>query len=63
MGKEFYTWEQVRAYGEIALHNLIEKGNEINMKNFKNCIDPLQTLYAKDGVEGMAEYLMNKYEK
>ena len=51
MGKELYTWEQVRAYGEIALHN------------FKKCIDPLQTLYAKDGVEGMAEYLMNKYEK
>ena len=63
MGKELYTWEQVRAYGEIALHNLTKSANEINMRNFKKCIDPLQTLYAKDGVEGMAEYLMNKYEK
>ena len=61
MGKELYTWEQVRAYGEIALHNLTKSANEINMRNFKKCIDPLQTLYAKDGVEGMAEYLMNKY--
>lgn len=29
----------------------------------RSILDPLQTLYAKDGVEGMAEYLMNKYEK
>ena len=55
--------EQERAYGEIALHNLTKSANEINMRNFKKCIDPLQTLYAKDGVEGMAEYLINKYEK
>ena len=30
MGKELYTWEQVRAYGEIALHNLTKSANEIN---------------------------------
>lgn len=35
MGKELYTWEQVRAYGEIALHNLTKSANEINMRNFK----------------------------
>lgn len=63
MGKEFYTWEQVRAYAVIALHSLKNSANEINMKNLKMCIDPLQTLYEKDGVEGMAEYLINKYEK
>ena len=38
MGKELYTWEQVRAYGEIALHNLTKSANEINMRNFKKCI-------------------------
>lgn len=63
MGKELYTWEQVRAYAVIALHSLKNSANEINMKNLKMCIDPLQTLYSKDGVEGMAEYLINKYEK
>lgn len=36
MGKELYTWEQVRAYGEIALHNLTKSANEINMINFKS---------------------------
>ncbi len=63
MGKELYTWEQVSAYAEIALHNLMNSANEINMRNLKMCIDPLQTLYAKEGVVGMAEYLINKYEK
>ena len=29
MGKELYTWEQVRAYGEIALHNLTKSANEM----------------------------------
>ena len=32
MGKELYTWEQVSAYAEIALHNLMNSANEINMR-------------------------------
>ncbi len=60
MEKELYTWEQVRAYSIIALHNLLNSANEINLKNMKLFIDPLQTLYSKDGIIGVAERLINK---
>lgn len=60
MEKELYTWEQVRAYSIIALHNLLNSANDINLKNMKLFIDPLQTLYSKDGIIGIAERLINK---
>lgn len=61
MEKELYSWEQVRAYSIIALHNLLNSANEVNLKNIKLFIDPLQTLYSKDGIVGMSERLLNKY--
>ena len=61
MEKELYSWEQVRAYSIIALHNLLNSANEVNLKNMKLFIDPLQTLYSKDGIVGVAERLLNKY--
>lgn len=60
MEKELYTWEQVRAYSIIALHNLLNSANEMNLKNMKLFIDPLQTLYGKDGIIGISERLINK---
>ena len=63
MDKELYTWEQVRDYSVIALHNLLNSANDINIKNIKLFIDPLQTLYGKDGVIGVADYLINNYKK
>lgn len=63
MGKELYTWEQLRAYSIIALHNLLNSANEVNLKNMKKVLDPLQTSYGKDGVIGVADYLINNYEK
>lgn len=63
MEKEVYTWEQVRAYSIIALNNLLHSANEINLKNIKLCIDPLQTLYGKDGVVGYSKMLIEKEEK
>lgn len=63
MDEKFYTWEQVRAYSIIALHNLQHSANEVNLKNIKMFIDPLQTLYGKDGVVGMAERLLEKENK
>lgn len=60
MEKELYTWEQVRAYSVIALHNLLNSANDINLKNMKLFIDPLQTLYGKDRIIGVAERLINK---
>ena len=60
MKNEFYTWEQVRAYGIIALHDLINSANEINITNFKLFIDPLQTLCGKEGVDGYSKLLLSK---
>ena len=60
MDKEFYSWEQVRAYSIIALHNLLNSANDVNLKNMKLFIDPLQTLYSKDGIVGIAERIMKK---
>lgn len=63
MEKELYTWEQVRAYSIIALHNLLHSANEVNLKNIKMFIDPLQTLYGKDGVVVYAEKLIETTNK
>ena len=63
MDKELYTWEQVREYSVIALHNLLNSANDINLKNMKLFIDPLQTLYGKDGVTEIAKYLIENYKK
>ena len=60
MEKEVYTWEQVRAYSIIALNNLLHSANDVNLKNMKMCIDPLQTLFGKDGIVGYADRLLNK---
>lgn len=62
MEQELYTWEQLRAYSIIALHNLLHSANEIDLKNMKMFIDPLQTLYSKAEVIGFANYLVNKEE-
>ena len=35
MEQELYTWEQLRAYSIIALHNLLHSANEIDLKNMK----------------------------
>ena len=53
------TWEQVEAYSIIALHNLLHSANEVNLKNIKMFIEPLQTLYSKAEVTGIAKKLIN----
>lgn len=59
MGKKLYTWEQVEAYSVIALHNLLHSANEINLKNIKMVIEPLQTLYSREKAVEMAERLIH----
>jgi hypothetical protein len=59
MEKELYSWEQVRAYSIIALHNLLNSANDINLKNMKLFMDPLQTLYGKNEIVRVAEKLIN----
>lgn len=59
MGKELYTWEQVQAYSIIALHNLLNSANEVNIKNLKMFIDPLKTIHKKNVVVEYSEKLIN----
>ena len=35
MEEELYTWEQVRAYSVIALHNLLNFANDVSLKNME----------------------------
>ena len=59
MEKELYTWEQVKAYSVIALHNLMTSPNEINLKNIKMVIEPLKTIHKKDIVEKISQQLID----
>jgi len=59
MKKELYTWEQVKAYSVIALHNLMTSANEITLKDFKMVIEPLKTIHKKDVVEKISQQLID----
>ena len=61
MEKELYSWEQVRAYSIIALHNLLNSANDINLKNMKLFIDPLQTLSVFSNLIYLNKVLKSKY--
>lgn len=60
MVKELYNWEQLRAYGLIALNNILESNEKISLENFMKELDPLQSLYGKDGIVGFANKLKDK---
>lgn len=59
MKNELYTWKQVEAYSVIALHNLLHSANEVNLKNIKMFIEPLQTLYSREKAVEIAERLIH----
>lgn len=63
MKNKLYTWEQVEAYSIIALHNLLNSANEVNLNNIKMFIEPLQTLYSADKVIEMSVTLINKQKQ
>lgn len=58
MENETYTWEQVRAYAIIALNNLMNSANKIDLKGIKMCIDPLQTIHHRDAVVSYSKRLL-----
>lgn len=62
MARELYNWDQVRAYVIIALNNIKSKNKNINLdtNEFLSELDPLQSLYGKDGVVGLANRLKGK---
>ncbi len=59
MKRKLYTWKQVISYNIIALHNLLNSANDINLKNIKMFIEPLQDLYDNEEAEKYAEKLLN----
>lgn len=64
MARELYNWNQLVAYSVIALENLKLKNVEITSERFIAELNPLQTLYGKEGVIGLANrYLNNKNNK
>ena len=63
MARELYNWDQVRAYAVIALNNVLNKNKDITTDNFIKELDPLQSLYGKDGVIGLANRIKEKSNK
>ena len=59
MKRKLYTWKQVISYNIIALHNLLISANDINLKNIKMFIEPLQDLYDNEEAGKYAEKLLN----
>ncbi len=63
MVKELYNWEQLRAYGIVALNNILESNEKINLENFIRELDTLQSLYGKEGITGLAKRHLNNIKK
>jgi hypothetical protein len=59
MKKELYTWEQLKAYSIIALHNLLHSANEIDLRNINMFLEPLKIIYKKETVIKFSEKLLN----
>ena len=60
MRSKSYNWKQVVSYSIIALHNLLNSVNDVNLKNMKIFIEPLQELHTKEEAVEYAEKLLNK---
>ena len=60
MERKIYNWKQVVSYGLIALHNLLNSANEVNIKNMQMFYEPLQELHSKKEAEKYAEILLKK---
>lgn len=60
---ELYNWEQLRAYSIVALNNILESNEKINLGNFIRELDTLQSLYGKEGITGLAKRHLNNNKK
>ena len=60
--KQLYTWEQVKAYSIISLHNLLYSANDITLGNLRVCIEPLKILFTPDEAVRITEMLINNEE-
>ena len=60
MKNRLYSWKQVISYSIIALHNLLNSANDVNLKNMKMFIEPLQELHTKEEAVKYSKMLLNK---
>ncbi|MBP3596475.1 MAG: hypothetical protein J6J60_04155 [Clostridia bacterium] len=60
MEEELYTYSQVKSFALIALHNLLNSGNNdnINLRTFQMFLDPLDRVHKKENVIDFAEKLL-----
>ena len=63
MRSKSYNWKQVVSYSIIALHNLLNSANDVNLKNMKMFIEPLKELHTKEEAVEYAEKLLCKENK
>lgn len=59
MARELYNWDQVRGYSIVALYNVLNKDKDVNLKNYIDELNPLQTQYGKDGIVGISKRYLN----
>ena len=62
MDENLYTWDQVKAFSIITLHNILHSANEVNLKNVIMFIEPLEHLNKKIDIIEYAQILI-KNEK
>lgn len=62
MDQKLYTWDQVKAFSIITLHNILHSANEVNLKNVIMFIEPLESLNEKIDIIEYAQILI-KNEK
>lgn len=62
MDEKLYTWDQVKAFSIITLHNILHSANEVNLKNVIMFIEPLESLNEKIDIIEYAQILI-KNEK
>ena len=60
MKDKSYYWNKVISYSIIALHNLLNSANEVNLKNMMMFIEPLQELHTKEEAVKYSKMLLNK---
>lgn len=62
MEEKLYTWDQVKAFSIITLHNILHSANDVNLKNVIMFIEPLESLNEKIDIIEYAQILI-KNEK
>lgn len=60
MGRALYTYNHVKAYALIGLHNLLNSGNKdsIDLETLDMFLDPLEKVHTKEKVIAFSKMLL-----